>query len=96
MAKKRARVNTDFVGRSCEICLREYGEGRGKVNLVRHHVTYEPEEIMILCYSCHWWVHGTRQIWNHPFIREYGKDEGANMFHVKYAQLVEEYTGSEV
>ena len=34
--------------------------GRGKGSLVKHHVSYYPEKILILCRSCHakWhWTH---------------------------------------
>ena len=94
MIKKSKKDKSIFEGKKCEICNRKYGKEKGQVGLVRHHMTYDPPELCYICFSCHWWVHGTRAIYNHPFIREYGKDGGANMFHVKYAQLVEKYTGS--
>ena len=91
-----ARTDNEFTGKCCEICRRPYGEGKGKVNLVKHHMQYDPDILCYLCFSCHWWYHGTRAIYNHPFIREYGKDHGSAMFHVKAAQLVKEYLGSEI
>jgi len=88
-----SKKSTTFYGKKCEICDREYGKGLGKVNLVEHHMSYEPEILCYLCYSCHWWWHGTRQIYNHPFIKKYGKDGGSAMFHEKACELAKKYLG---
>jgi len=83
--------------RKCSICLRKQGTEKGEVKrMIKHHITYDPEVTVFLCYQCHLWWHGSGRVFKHPFVVDYGRGEGSNMFLVRAAQLVRKYTGSEV
>ena len=87
-------------GEPCEIgCGRKKGDttkkGR-KIVFVRHHLSYDPEITCVLCRQCHAWIHGSMKIYNHPFVVDYGKGEGTNMFAARWYKLVRKYMRSEI
>lgn len=63
--------------RVCAIC----GRDNTKIKVFnRHHLRYDPPEIVVdLCLACHSRLHG-RVCYNHPFEKVYGKDLGPFMF----------------
>ena len=66
------------VGGNCEICKTPvaYNHETRKFNtrFIIHHVCYSPEVKVLLCFSCHRWLHGSGAAYNHPFKKLYDKD----------------------
>jgi len=69
---------------NCAIC--ERGDDRIK-KWIRHHVSYEPEIIVSLCYGCHCRLHGSGRVWQDPFALIYGKDKGPLEFSKRVVKL---------
>jgi hypothetical protein len=76
--RRVARRKTEALGNKCAICGRslEYDKqtNKPKIKFIRHHVCYSPETLVLLCYSCHAWLHGISPVFNHPFKKIYEKD----------------------
>jgi len=43
----------------CEIC----GEEKGEQDLIRHHITYDPEFVITVCEECHHKCHSQIERW---------------------------------
>jgi len=75
-----------FIGTSCAICGLKYRKG---LKFIRHHITYDPPMIVIVCAKCHLWWHGSGKVFKHPFMAE-GRDIGPLKFFHTAIKLYEE------
>jgi len=62
-ARQAARQKQESKGKKIDPAAKCLICGSDKM-LVRHHVTYRPPKVVILCASCHWKVHNS--IWKIP------------------------------
>ena len=60
------------VGTVCVLCGKAK---RVKRQYHRHHIDYERDIYVILCYTCHSLVHG-RLRWGNTWDKKYGNDKG--------------------
>lgn len=80
----RDQVREEY-GDRCSICGKEVGF-TGKKNQkgrmwARHHISYDPEIQILVCGSCHMWLHGQRAVYgNHPIKKKYGLALGPYVF----------------
>ena len=58
-------------GDTCAICGKPYTTG---TRFARHHVDYERDITITLCYVCHVLAHGTGKVYRHP-LGEFGRDK---------------------
>jgi len=72
MKQKRKPAGWREADRHCALCNKEIPPDK---YLNRHHLSYDPEIIVSLHYTCHNVVHG-RVKYHHPYDRQYGKDFG--------------------
>ena len=70
-------------GDRCAICDKPWKKG---LKYQRHHVSYEKDITVILCYTCHALLHGNAKIWKHPFAA-IGKDKGPLRFARKVVSV---------
>ena len=59
-------------GTVCELCGKVK---EGKKQYHRHHIDYDKDVVIMLCYTCHSLVHG-RLRWGNSWDARYGKDKG--------------------
>lgn len=74
-------------GSICELC------GKAKVGdkrYARHHIDYDNDITIIICYSCHMQIHARLRFYN-PWEGEYGVDKG--FYHLAKA-FIEVYEGA--
>ena len=71
----------------CYICEKPV-EDRG---FHTHHVNYEKNKLVLLCYICHGWLHGYRRTYKHPFKEKYGGDYAPFMFASKIVEMYMEH-----
>jgi hypothetical protein len=73
-------------GDACSICGQKWEKGKRFAN---HHVDYDSDTTVILCYTCHALLHGSAKIWRHPFM-DAGKDLAPYLFAVKVCDMYED------
>lgn len=71
MVEKQTGMN------KCAICGKPYEQSR---RFVRHHVNYETDTIILLCFACHAWLHGQTGVFGHEFKSHYAPDEAPFVF----------------
>jgi hypothetical protein len=64
---------------------------RGKPTFARHHVSYEPEILILLCPGCHLWLHGQSGVHNHRLKKLFSKDVAPYIFAKKVVELYEKH-----
>lgn len=69
----------------CELCGKNKEEGK-KFN--KHHISYEKDITINLCYTCHSLVH-CRLKFGNPFEKKYGKDLGFYKLSKKFIKIYE-------
>jgi hypothetical protein len=87
VASVTSKKPSKFVGKCCEICLLRYKDG---FRFVEHHLDYQNNITAVFCYKCHALAHGSAKVWQHPFVKIYGKDKAVKAFAYKYLQLCED------
>ena len=74
-------------GDVCAICSKEWRKG---LKFQNHHVSYEKDITVILCYGCHSLLHGSARTYRHPFA-----DKGKDMAPYEFARkLIEVYNNA--
>jgi len=63
-------------GDKCAICGKEW---KPKARFANHHVSYQNEITVIVCFACHSLLHGSARIYKHPF-GHLGKDRSPYEF----------------
>ena len=81
----------------CAICrTKAYNKKAKKMRrMTWHHTSYEPEWIVLLCFSCHAWLHGLCKVYRHPIKDEFGKDVAPYIFAKRVVALYEQGEGIE-
>ena len=74
---------------SCEVCGK-VDDGKKRFN--KHHINYENDITIKLCFNCHQLVHG-RNTWHNPFEKKFGKDRGFYEFAKKFVLVYESRMG---
>ena len=70
---------------NCELCNKDITKKK-KDN---HHIDYENNITILLCFQCHQLMHG-RPVFQNTWIQQYGKDKGFYKLAKKYIQVYEE------
>ena len=70
-------------GDTCAICDKPWVAGKKYAN---HHVSYDKDITVVLCYTCHALLHGSAKIYNHPF-KGLGRDTGPRMFAKRVVKM---------
>ena len=69
----------------CEMCGRVKED---KKRFQRHHISYEKGITILLCYTCHSYVHGRSFVrMRNQWELKHGKDKGFIMFAIKFLEL---------
>ena len=77
----------------CFICggLPKNKKGKDKL-FVEHHISYNPEIIILLCFPCHMWLHGQSRVYpNHRIKKTYGVDIGPYVFARRVVKIYESF-----
>ena len=74
---------------TCCVCEREWKEGLKK--FTRHHVDYDNDITIIVCSTCHSWMHGRKTPPTNKIRKEWGKDIAPYIFAKR---LIEAYESS--
>lgn len=82
----REKIWDDF-GHLCWLC----GKSLKKGQWVRHHVSYSPEKIVLLCRGCHAWLHGQRGTFRHVIKEKYPPDVAPYIFARRVVELYEDH-----
>ena len=82
MKKTKKVKNSISVGTPCELCDRKKEEGK-RYNL--HHLNYDKDITIPLCFNCHQIVHN-RPSWGNPWLKKYGKT-WMNEFSKKFTNV---------
>jgi len=69
----------------CELCGKEKEKGK---RFNKHHISYEKDITIFLCYSCHSFVHG-RLKWGNSWDKKFGKDKGFYMLAKRFIEVYE-------
>jgi DNA-directed RNA polymerase subunit RPC12/RpoP len=76
--RRTARRKAEEVGNKCAICstplLYDDKTNKPLKRFIRHHVCYSPEKLVLLCFSCHSWLHGLCGVYANPLKKKYSKD----------------------
>jgi len=70
----------------CRICSREWKEGLKK--FTRHHVDYDNDITIIVCSTCHSWMHGRKTPPTNTIMKSWPRDLAPYVFA---KQVVESY-----
>lgn len=70
-------------GDRCAICDRPWIAG---LKFQTHHLDYDKDITVILCYTCHALLHGSAKIYNHPF-KNAGKDKAPYRFAKRVVEM---------
>lgn len=69
----------------CEMCGRVK---EGKKVFHKHHISYDKDITIQLCYTCHSYIHGRSYVrMKNKWELKYGKDKGFVMFARKFLEL---------
>ena len=72
-------------GDKCAICNKAW---KPKTMFAHHHLSYEDDTTVILCYTCHSGVHLSAKVYRHPFAA-HGKDRAPYEFAKKVIEVYE-------
>jgi len=70
----------------CQICGIKAEGGK---RFVAHHISYEKDITIILCHSCHCWLHGMAAVYKNRIKDEYEKDISPYEFAKRVVKLYE-------
>ena len=72
----------------CDECVLCGKKRTGNKVFNKHHVDYEKDITICLCYTCHSLVHGRLRFGN-PWDKKYGKDKGFYMLAKRFLEVYE-------
>lgn len=73
----------------CELCGK-VDDGTKRFN--QHHISYELDKTIYICFNCRQLVHG-RNTWHNPFEKKFGKDKGFYELAKRFIELYEKRMG---
>ena len=58
----------------CEVCEKDLeGNKKYKPKVIQHHIDYEKDITITVCYACHMWLHGQAKVYRHEFKTKYDR-----------------------